>query len=104
MNTLIELEDQLIEKLKAGRARGETFEFTCLRALADIAPQANDPAFLAGLYSDAPYTLDQFDEGGKVSELLYHNVRRHLTDFGRHWKYEQDGTQESNVVHPTEWR
>lgn len=103
MTQLVELENKLCERLRMGKEQGETFQFTLLKALRDIAPTADDPAYLAQLYSEAPYTLNQFDEGGIVAELLYHNVRRHLTDFANCWA-EVTSEKEDNVVHPTEWR
>lgn len=104
--TLIDLEDTLIEKLREGKVNGETFQFTLLKALRDTVPTADQPEYLAMLYAASPYTLDQFDEGGKVGELLYHNVRRHLTDYAKHWHEvtTQPAKQEDNIVHPTEWR
>jgi len=102
-NTLVELENKLCERLRLGKMQGESFQFTLLKALRDVIPTANDPAYLAQLYAEAPYTLNEFDEGGVVAELLYHNVRRHLTDFANHWA-NVTGGKENNVVHPTEWR
>jgi len=112
--TLIELEDILIKKLREGKANEETFQFTLLKALRDTVPTADQPEYLAMLYAASPYTLDQFDEGGKVSELLYHNVRRHLIDYAHHWQEITtkpvtlpelcDKLDEDNVIQPTEWR
>lgn len=112
--TLIDLEDMLVEKLREGRAKDESFQLTLLKALQATVPTAEHPQHLALLYAASPWTLNEFDEGGKVSELLYHNVRRHLTDFAHHW---QETTtkpvtlpelckklDEDNVIHPTEWR
>jgi hypothetical protein len=110
--TLIDLEDMLLEKLREGRANDESFQFTLLKALQDVVPSPNQPEYLAMLYAASPYTLDQFDEGGKVSELLYHNIRRHLLDYAKHWLEVKNKPvtlselcdDESNVIHPTEWR
>ena len=112
--TLIDLEDMLIEKLREGRLKDESFQLTLLKALQDTVPSPDQPQYLAMLYAASPYTLDQFDEGGKVSELLYHNVRRHLIDYAKHWQEATtkpvtlpelcDELDQDNVVHPTEWR
>ena len=104
--TLIDLEDMLVEKLREGKANDETFQFTLLKALRDIVPTADQPQYLATLYAASPFTLNEFDEGGIVSELLYHNVRRHLTDYANHWLEvtTQPAKQNDNIVHPTEWR
>jgi len=80
--TLSDLEDMMIKLLREARLKNELSQLQVLEAVQKTAPKNDQLGFLSVLYATDPYTLNQFDEGGKVSELLYHNVRRHLIDFG----------------------
>lgn len=84
--SLANLEDEMIELMREGRARGETPRFTALKAVQRVVPSADQPELLASVYMDCPYTIDQVtDDGGCVSELLHNNLRTHLMDWAKHW-------------------
>lgn len=104
--SLANLEDEMIELMREGRARGETPRFTALKAVQRVVPSADKPELLAAVYMDCPYTIDQVtDDGGCVAELLHNNLRTHLMDWAKHWvdvKDEHDTAKA--VVYLNDWK
>lgn len=97
--SLANLEDEMIELMREGRARGETPRFTALKAVQRVVPSADQPELLASVYMDCPYTIDQVtDDGGCVSELLHNNLRTHLMDWAKHWTDVMDKHDTSKTV------
>ncbi len=103
--SLSDLENMMLDQLRQGRLKNELSQLKVLEAVQNVAPQNDQLNFLAVLYATDPHTLNQFDEGGMVSELLYHNVRRHLIEFGKKYIESSNAHEEKyGVVHPREWR
>lgn len=97
--SLANLEDEMIELMREGRARGETPRFTALKAVQRVVPSADQPELLASVYMDCPYTIDQVtDDGGCISELLHNNLRTHLMDWAKHWTDVMDKHDTSKTV------
>ena len=104
--SLSSLEDQMIELMREGRARGETPRFTALKALQRVVPSVDKPELLAAVYMDCPYTIDQVtDDGGCVAELLHNNLRTHLMDWAKHWSDVKDEHDTAKaVVYLNDWK
>ena len=103
--SLSDLEDMMLDQLRQGRLKNDMSHLKVLEAVQNVAPQNDHLYVLAVLYATDPQTLNEFDEGGRVSELIYHNVRRHLIEFGKKYIESSDAHEEKyGVVHSREWR